>query len=550
MTTTIAASEVDDLCDAVSAKVKDEAFRKEHEKNRAPLAMVAFAGLVVERIVRPNNGIMIKKYFQGLTMEVPPSLACSDPHYHSIIGQKLLLVDWKKMFNLQIPCPSCKTTTLSNDRTNFSKNKILFPIFVLDGPPQWCMVMSMKCNKCKARFDSNNSEILCKLPAYAMSAYPVDSKYATGNNNSHIGRDATNVFDLLLPTYGNGDLCSRMLYNAINRSYIEKAASYYSYHIEKESTTTTPYVERDGQYITFYPPLGDAIRDWYDEASNTSHNPWGISDHDRHTREIQGVQCHSIFAQDHTHEVTKNYLHKKKIGAEALWDVSTETGEIASAVLVPTTKTIHFSHAAIQLSKRPSFNPTAMCSDTWPCKSDYWSLVIGRHVKGRLGLFHFIQRIMKTLRKKHVDYFEAINALLDAVYYYNQEDYEALLRALKNGTMSSSSTKYTDDDISEMKATKTFRQRYNKYLRKEIRHPLVLRSKLEEWFHRFKCSESTDQSRPARGRLDPRTQQPLFTAELKSNGQHAKTKLSIYRTRYHWRGCMTPSVRIHSRPTV
>jgi len=83
-------------------------------------------------------------------------------------------VDWKKMFNLQTPCPSCKTTTLSNDRANFSKNKMSFPMFVLDGPRQWCMVMSMKCNKCKARFDSNNSEILCNLLAHAMSAYPVD----------------------------------------------------------------------------------------------------------------------------------------------------------------------------------------------------------------------------------------------------------------------------------------------------------------------------------------------------------------------------------------
>jgi len=50
-TTTIAASEVDDLCDAASSKAKDEAFCKECEKCRAPLAMVAFAGLVVERIV-------------------------------------------------------------------------------------------------------------------------------------------------------------------------------------------------------------------------------------------------------------------------------------------------------------------------------------------------------------------------------------------------------------------------------------------------------------------------------------------------------------------
>jgi len=286
------------------------------------------------------------------------------------------------MFNLQTPCPSCKKTTLINDRTNFSKNKILFPTFDLDGPPQWCMVMSMKCNRCKARFDSNNSEILCHLLAHAMLAHPVDSKHATGNTNRHVGRNATNTFDILLPTHGNGDSCSSMLCSAIDRSHLEKVASFCSCHIEKGATTTTTHVAKDGQCIKSCPPLGESIRAMHDDASNTCHNPWGVSDHDRHTRETQGVQCHSTFAQDHTHEVTKNHLNKKLIGAEALWDVSTETGEIAAAALVPTTKTTHCSHAAMQLTKRPSFKPSAMHSDTWPCKSSHWSLVAGKDIQG------------------------------------------------------------------------------------------------------------------------------------------------------------------------
>ena len=137
---------------------------------------------------------------------------------------------------------------------------------------------------------------------------------------------------------------------------------------------------------------------------------------------------------------------------------------MASAVLVPTKKNnalLPRCHAAV---KAPIIQPTAMCSDTWPCKSDCWSLAIGRHIKGRLGLFHFFQRTIKTLRKKHVDHFEAINTPLHSVCCHNQADYEAPFRALKNGTMSSSSAKHADDDISEMKATKTFQQRHNKHL--------------------------------------------------------------------------------------
>jgi len=523
----------------VTSKAADESFAKEHSNKKAPLAMVAAAAVAVEQIIRPNNGSLIESYFSGLTMTIPRIEGCTDPLYHSIMGQKLLYVDWKKMMGVDVLCPSCKGCLLKNDRTNFSKNKLLHPIFGLDGPPQWCMVMSMQCTGCKSRYHANESTILCRLPAYAAAAYPVDSRYAVGNKNSHLARSATDIFDMLLPTYGNGDLCSRLLYNAINRAYLEKAASYYSEMASERNrkvndtlndtlndtmTTISPYIEKDGAYIRYFPPLGDMIRDLYDEACSTSNNPWGISDHDRHTREIQGVRCNLVFAQDHTHEVTKNYLYKKKLGIDGLWDVATETGEIACAVLVPSTKTSDFSHAAKQLSLRDHFNPKAMYSDTWPCKSSYWSSLLGHEVKGRLGLFHYIQRITRTLRKQHFEYHKSIASLLEAVYYYNDSDHNKLLGALKNGTLSSTGTKFTDDDISEMKGTRLFRQRYDKYLRKEIRSPNVMRAMLECWFNRYKCSSSDECYRPAGGTLDPRTQQPLFTPETRDAWMNCKDK--------------------------
>jgi hypothetical protein len=45
---------------------------------------------------------------------------------------------------------------------------------------------------------------------------------------------------------------------------------------------------------------------------------------------------------------------------------------------------------------------------------------------------------------------------------------------------------------------------------------------LDEWFHRFKCS--TTSSRPALGRLDPKTQQSLFTADTKVAWENCKAK--------------------------
>lgn len=408
------------------------------------------------------------------------------------------------------------------------KNKLLFPIYGLDGNTQWCMVMSMTCRCCSARYNANDGAILARIPYYASLQYPVDSRFALPRN-SHLNRSATDVFDFLMTTYGNGELCSRLLYNTINRAYLERLASYYSYHASHtrksinpySKVNTTPYLEK-WEFVRAYPPLGDTLRDIFDDAFSSSCNPWQLSDHSRNEREIQGVGTDLIFVHDHTHEVTKNYFHRKKMGANALWDAGTETGEIATAVLVESTKTSDHSHAAMSLSRRANFNPTAMYTDTWPCKSLYWDLLFGRSLIGRLGLFHFLQRIVKTLRKKHIDYFRAINLLLDSVYFYNQLDYEDLLRVLKDGSYSG--TKLTDADILELKLTKYFRQRYGKHLRKEIRPAETMRQRLEDWFGRFKCSATEGSITPALGRLDPTTKETLFTADTKTAIINCKEK--------------------------
>jgi len=138
------------------------------------------------------------------------------------------------MCGLDVGCPCCKKGILYNDRTNFSKNKLLFPIFGVDGPPMWAMVMSMKCPTCKYRVNANSGETLCNLPAYARDAYPVETKCAFDNKNSHLGSSATCVFDLLMTTYGNGDLCSRLLHHRVNRSHVQRVENYCSFNIKKE----------------------------------------------------------------------------------------------------------------------------------------------------------------------------------------------------------------------------------------------------------------------------------------------------------------------------
>ena len=79
----------------------------------------------------------------------------------------------------------------------------------------------------------------------------------------------------------------------------------------------------------------------------------------------------------HTFETLKNYQKKDIPGAFALWSCCTESGEIASSVIVGSTKVKDCAHAAEQLSRRNGFNPRAMYSDTWPHKDAFWKLIFG-----------------------------------------------------------------------------------------------------------------------------------------------------------------------------
>jgi len=217
--------------------------------------------------------------------------------------------------------------------------------------------------------------------------------------------------------------------------------------------------------------------------------------------------------------VVDNCYQKKGLGALALWDCANENGEIASAVLVPTAKMIHFAHAAQLLTRRTGFNPKAMCSDTWPAKSDFWALPFDG-IQGRLGLFHHTQRITRTLKKNHVDHFKAVNGLLNCMCHSNDEDHDNLLKASKEGTLSG---KHKDEEMSELKSTKMFKQRCDRCLQKETRPANVMCGMMDDWFVQFKCALS-DKTRPTGGRKDPISGDTLFSSETKGAVDKCKKK--------------------------
>jgi len=508
-----------DLCQAVVDRVEDSNLCEKHKAKGAPLAMLALAEEVVEKVIRTKETLA---YFNGMTLTVPHcENAYHNPHYHSTVGQKLMLVDWEHEYKLDMSCPAAACQgVLRNTRTNFSKNKTLFPIYGIEGPPIWCIVQSMACSCCKRQFAANDGNMLVNLPPHVANEYPVSANYVSANSTSHVSRNATEVFASIMITYGNGELCSKLLCDAINRSYVRRIEGYCSYALLTKKVSTTECIPKDGCFIKQYPPLGDTIRDLYNKAALSDNNRWRISDFERHTREIQGVKLDGgIFAQDHTFEPIKNYM--KSVGAKAAWDAATQTGEIASVVLVRSTKTQDFAHAAQQLLKQEHFKPTVMYSDTWPNKKEFWQQ---QGLDGRLGLFHYQKRIISTLKKNHIDFFDAVTDLLASLYACCPEDYEKLLTALKNGSLSRTNRKCTSSEITDMKGTKTFRDQCAKHLRKQMHEKQKICQLLDDLFCKHKVTSSDPQKRPARGRLDPIRLIPLFAADAKIAVENCKEK--------------------------
>lgn len=67
------------LCSEVTKTVKDPNFVEFNKTSGAPLAMIAFAKAVVEKIILDKQ-ITIESHFTGLTMTVPSNQNSMDPH--------------------------------------------------------------------------------------------------------------------------------------------------------------------------------------------------------------------------------------------------------------------------------------------------------------------------------------------------------------------------------------------------------------------------------------------------------------------------------------
>ena len=100
-----------------------------------------------------------------------------------------------------------------------------------------------------------------------------------------------------------------------------------------------------------------------------------------YTAVLFGPNTNKFIAVDHTMEAVKTYDKKQLKRAKAIFDVATETGEVALAVLVPNTQVKRIAHAVEQMTRRPSFNSVAMQLDVWPHKEAFGKLILGEQLQ-------------------------------------------------------------------------------------------------------------------------------------------------------------------------
>ena len=247
--------------------------------------------------------------------------------------------------------------------------------------------MNYCCNICKKCVTGNDGTLLYSLPCHIRQEYPVEPRFATGQE-FHLSTTFSDWLGMLALTDCSGEKVAKLQVEKTGHQYQRRLAASFD-QCNAMGMTNAPKHPDLHEWIGQYSPSGSHLWDLIDNTAKLPLTLLGVAEYDRTKREVQSVSCESIIVHDHTHDVIKNY--PRSLGAKAAWDVSTETGEIASIVLVPSTAASDYAHAAESLARWQNFNPKVVYSDIWPNGKGFWALLFGNSLVGHLGLFHFMK---------------------------------------------------------------------------------------------------------------------------------------------------------------
>ena len=339
--------------------------------------------------------------------------------------------------------------------------------------------MTYKCNKCKKHVKANDGRLLHLLSPHIRETYPVLPRYAQGQ--FHLRTDLSDAVDSVMKTYGNAEFVSRQMVAQQGRFYERKALSYLSMDV------IHPYPDYEMWRQDVHPPTPETIRTTYFNAEYSSLQPYGYCNVERYVRELQGVNVTSndIVTFDHTFQVLKTY-HQKDSAKAVFTGMKGSTKEVISLAAVPSTALREVTHLLKQSkTRRETFNPSVVYTDTCPNGTYVWKGLFGNHIDCRLGLFHFVHRIVETLDNKSELYWKCMVEFKHCIYTYHDSDYSNLMQALRTGTLSSSRQPMNEDEISTIRHSKQGKGRYDQYLRKVFHSETDICSYLEEWIRNW-----------------------------------------------------------------
>jgi hypothetical protein len=480
------------FCKEVDSKMTQKIPRQANAC-KAPVPFLIVVNKILEQIAHkkstryndalPGTMSFVAAYERYMTMfgesstfTIPKSIREDNPNpcYHSIEGAQYIHLDWKLRHpNLVLHCVSCGSSNLRRERNEYNNHGHLQAI--LDSKNEiWVNVVSLTCEDCEVRFDTNDGRLLASLPAYIRNEYPVDPRYTSGM--VHLSRDLSDELYDEMKSYSSAPAFSRKLYGRKSSQYLRRLEDYLS-----RSGPSPPDYPKMEQVVRTFSPSGKDLRDLYFAAEKSALNPEGISNEDRYEREQQSVEIGELNAMDHTFGMLQNYILP---GGYAVFTWAKGTSETVAAAIVPSTAMEHAAHLIEQVVRKRNKGSKKLVNytDTWPSNKEFYEMLLGPTFVGRLGLFHFMQRITDHLECKNPHYWKALVSLQQKIYRYWPGTEDALILALSSGTMAKDGQKYTSQEIRALKHSKRWNERYSKYLPKEILGSQVIAQGLDDWY--------------------------------------------------------------------
>ena len=237
-------------------------------------------------------------------------------HYHSIEGMSIFSLDWEAMFpGMQLPrCMEIGCGgILVHDRSNFSKNKKLFPVFTTGGIVMWGSFMTYKCLQCQTSFNGNDGCFLAKLDDDIADAYPVEPRYALANYRFHLSTDLTEDLRSTMLSNGSGDsFCAKLHHYQGHRfSHLVKTYASKAKRSHLGGGVPSHWTIRFSEWNGKFAPSGSQLRSYYLDGENSPLTTYQFSQYDRYKRELQQVGRNmSVLsaAVDWTFQVLKTYV--------------------------------------------------------------------------------------------------------------------------------------------------------------------------------------------------------------------------------------------------